>query len=66
MRKKKVTGRRVYVTFLHDGTIALHPSNCTGPYYRMRNKGSIHLSKHTPAAKLGQKVLAMRDQCQVT
>ena len=63
MKGKKVSGQRVYVTFLKDGTIALHPSNCTGEYYRMRGKGSVHLTKSTPAAALGEVILRARQQC---
>jgi len=64
-RAKRVKGRRVYVTFLHDGTIAIHPSNCTGPKYRMRDPGSVHLKPSTTARELGEAVLAMREQCKV-
>jgi len=65
MAKKTVSGRRVYVTFLKDGTIAIHPSNCTGDRYRMRGAGSKHLPKATSAAKLGEAVLAMSNQCRM-
>jgi hypothetical protein len=58
-----VTSRRVYVTFLHDGTVALHPSKCTGPRFRMMAEGSIHLGKRIPAKELGEAVLWVRDRC---
>jgi protein subunit release factor A len=60
---KQVSGRRVYVTFIKDGTIAIHPSNCRSDRYRMRGKGSIHVSKNTSAAELGRSVLKVRDVC---
>jgi DnaJ-class molecular chaperone len=63
MAAKKVSGKRVYVTFLKDGTIAVHPSNCTGRYYRMRGEGSIHLPKKTTPATLGKIVFDMRNKC---
>jgi len=63
MAKGGVSGRRVYVTFLKDGTIAIHPSSCTGPRYRMRGKGSIHMKKGSTARELGEAVLAMRQHC---
>jgi len=66
MGKKTVSGQRFYVTFLKDGTIAVHPSNCSGPYYRMRGPGSEHLSKNTTAAHLGESVLEMRNRCKTT
>lgn len=64
-RGKRVKGRRVYVTFLHDGTVALHPSNCTGRYYRMRSEGSVHLGKRISAKDLGEAILNMRAKCKV-
>lgn len=60
---KKVSGRRVYVTFLKDGTVAIHPSNCRGDRYRMRDEGSIHKGKRITAAELGRYVLQVRDAC---
>lgn len=60
---KKVSGRRVYVTFLKDGTVAIHPSNCRGDRYRMRGEGSIHVGKRITAAELGRSVLKVRDAC---
>lgn len=60
---KKVSGRRVYVTFLKDGTVVIHPSNCRGDMYRMRGKGSIHIGKRITAAELGRRVLKVRDEC---
>jgi len=60
---KKVSGRRVYVTFLKDGTIAIHPSNCRRDRYRMRGAGSIHIPKGTSPAELGRKILEVRDVC---
>ncbi len=65
MAKKKVTRRRVYVPFLRDSTVAVHPSNCTGDRYRVRAKGSIHLSKNVSAANLGEAILAMCKNCRV-
>lgn len=65
MAARTVTGRRVYVTFLKDGTVALHPSNCTGERYRMRGEGSVHLTKNPGPQKLGEAVLKMRDVCKV-
>ncbi len=62
---KKVSGRRVYVTFLKDGTIAIHPSNCRGDRYRMRGTGSIHIPKGTSSAELGRKIFEVRDACQI-
>ena len=63
---KSVSGKRVYVTFLHDGTIALHPSVCSGPRYKMESKGSIHLSKKVTAKELGEAVLRLRAACMPT
>lgn len=63
---KSVSGRRIYVTFLKDNTIIIQPSNCTGEYYRMRNKGSVHLSKNTTAEKLGKTIFEMRNECKTT
>ena len=60
---KQVTGRRVYVTFLKDGTVAIHPSNCRGEKYRMRSEGSIHIGKRATAAELGRAILKVRDIC---
>jgi hypothetical protein len=60
---KKVSGRRVYVTFLKDGTIAIHPSNCRKERYRMRGKGSIHVNKRKNAEEIWQIVLMVRDAC---
>lgn len=60
---KKVSGRRVYVTFLKDGTIAIHPSNCRGDRYRMKNEGSIHVGKRITAEELGRSVLKVRADC---
>lgn len=60
---KRVSGQRVYVTFLKDGTIAIHPSNCRGDRYRMRGGGSIHIGKETTAAELGRKIFEVRDAC---
>lgn len=66
MGKEKVKGRRVYVTFLPDGTIAIHPSNCTGPRYRMRDEDSIHIPKSKTPTGLGKKILSVRETCKVT
>ncbi len=63
--KKKVKGKRVYVTFLHDDTIAIHPSNCKGDRYRMRNDGSIHISKNTTAPELGKRIFEVLKSCTV-
>jgi hypothetical protein len=63
MKGKKVSGKRVYVTFLKDGTIAFHPSNCTGEHYRMKGEGSVHLPKSTSATVLGETVLKVRQEC---
>ena len=63
MASNKVSGKRVYVTFIKDGTIAVHPSNCTSSYYRMRGSGSVHLSKKTSPEELGKIVFQMRDNC---
>ena len=60
---KQVSGQRVYVTFLKDGTIAIHPSNCRGDRYRMRGGGSIHISKESTAAELGRKIFEVREAC---
>ena len=60
---RKVSGRRVYVTFLKDGTVAIHPSNCRGERYRMRGEGSIHVGKRITTAKLGSSILKVRDAC---
>jgi hypothetical protein len=61
--KKSVSGKRIYVTFLKDGTIAVHPSNCTGAYYRMRGKDSVHLRKNTSPEELGKAIFEMREKC---
>jgi len=50
---KKVSGRRVYVTFLKDGTVAIHPSNCRGDRYRMRGKVVFMLVNGLPPRTLG-------------
>lgn len=60
---KKVSGRRVYVTFLKDGTVVLHPSTCKGDRYRMRKKGSIHVGKRTTAEELGRSIFKVRAAC---
>jgi hypothetical protein len=60
---KIVSGRRVYVTFLKDGTIAIHPSKCNQDRYRMMGKGSIHIPKGTTPKELGQKVMDIRNIC---
>ncbi len=60
---KKVSGKRIYVTFLHGGTIALHPSNCTGERYRMKTDGSKHVSSGTSDEELGKLVRAMLNEC---
>jgi len=66
MSARSVSGRRVYVTFLHDGTIAVHPSNCTASRYRMRGEGSVHLSKTVSDEDLGRAVRDMRSQCKTS
>jgi hypothetical protein len=66
MATKRVSGRRVYITFIKGGTIVVQPSNCTGNRYRMRNSGSVHLPKKTSPEKLGKIVFEMRDKCKTT
>jgi len=62
-KEKTVKGRRVYVTFLPDNTIVVHPSKCTGDRYRMQQDGSVHLSGKTSARELGEAILKARDDC---
>lgn len=42
---KGLSGRRVYVTFLADGTVVIHPSDCTGTRFAKLNSEAEHLSK---------------------
>lgn len=62
-KREAVSGRRVYVTVLHDGTVALHPSVCTGPRYKMKGPGSIHLTKGISAEELGKAVFRVLEEC---
>jgi len=60
---KRVSGKRVYVTFLADGTVAFHPARCVGERYTMMSKGSVHRGKHLTADEIGKIVLQLRDRC---
>jgi hypothetical protein len=60
---KRVLGKRVYVTFLTDGTVAFHPARCIGERYSMMSKGSVHRGKHLTAEEIGKIVLQVRDRC---
>ncbi len=61
---QKMTGRRVYVTFLADGTVAVQPSDCTGSKYSRMHKGVL-LSAGAMAdtQAIGGAVLKMRNKC---
>jgi hypothetical protein len=63
---KRVSGRRVYVTFLADGTVAFHPARCTGERYTMMSKGSVHKGKHLTAEEIGETLLQVRDRCELS
>jgi hypothetical protein len=60
---KKVSGRRVYVTFDSDGTATLHSSNCTGSEYKRGQHASEVLSE-TDAASAEAIGLAVLRTCQ--
>lgn len=62
-RRERVTGRRVYVTFNHDGTVVMHPSDCTGPLYKMRDEGSEIFGPSTSPEEMGMRLLKIRDRC---
>ena len=60
---KRVSGKRVYVTFLGDGTVAFHPARCAGERYTMMSEGSVHKGKRLSAEEIGKIVLEVRDRC---
>lgn len=60
----KLSGRRVYVTFLSDGTVAVQPSDCTGLKYSRMPKGvRLHREDLSDTKAIGGAVLKMRDRC---
>jgi len=60
---RKLGGSRVYVTFLPDETIVVHPSNCKGNRYTMQQDGSVHLPRKTTPEELGKAVMQAREKC---
>jgi hypothetical protein len=61
---KKTNGRRVYVTFLSDGSVAVQPSDCTGSKYSRLHEGiMLQEADRTDTKVIGGAVLKMRDKC---
>lgn len=63
---QKLSGRRIYVTFMGDGTVAVQPSDCTGPKYSRIHKGLLlQAPDASDTGVIGKAVLKMRDQCKI-
>ncbi len=61
---QKMTGRRVYVTFMADGTVAVQPRDCTGSKYSRMHKGILLPADDIADSKaIGGAVLKIRDKC---